>query len=304
VDKINAVLKREREFAVFPIVGADHCAKLLNINFSEIATDGKKLAMVLEHGYQFYQYDMVLVFSDPYVEAQALGCQIEFTPYPTLVTAKTSKRFDRTSVIIEAAKILKKKLNIPIFVSIKGPFSLASFLVGIDKFLRILLREEKQVKQAIDEALEFQLKYLEQILSLNVNIFLGDPVASASVISPNTFQKYAYEPLSILINKIKDKGLIAGIHICGETKPLLNLLDSLNADILSIEDIRPSTKTLKMGGVSTQTILYGTHTKIKAEVQKALERAPIIIATSCDVPPETNPENIKEMIKYAQQKNL
>ncbi len=298
MDKINSVIKKQNKFAIFPIVGADHCARLLNLNFPEVATDGKKLAKVLEYGYQLYKYDMVLVFSDPYVEAQALGCEIEFKPYPFLVTAKTNKRFNRTLVIIEAVEILKKRVDVPIFVSIKGPFSLASFLVGIDKFLRILLKDENEAKQVIDEALEFQQKYLEKLLSLNVNIFLGDPVASASVISPNTFQKYAYEPLRVLINKIRDKGLIAGIHICGETIPILNLLDSLNADILSIEDITPKTKTVKMGGVSTQTILNGTKAKIRSEVQMALEQAPIILSTSCDVPPETDPENIRELIKY------
>lgn len=301
MNKIESVLQRKHALAVFPIVSADHCAKLLNLTFSEVAADAKKLAMVLEYGYQLYQYDMVLVFSDPYVEAQALGCQVEFTPYPTLITAKTNKRFSRTSVIIEAIKILKKKAAVPVFVSIKGPFSLASFLVGINRFLRLLLKDEAEAKQAISEALEFQLKYLKQLLSLNVNIFLGDPVASASVISPHTFQKYAYEPLQILVSKVKDKGLFAGIHICGETKPILNLLDSLNADILSIEDITPKTKTIKMGGVSTQTILSGTKTKIRTEVKAALKQSPVIISTSCDVPPETPLQNIKEMIRYARQ---
>ncbi len=303
MDKILPVIQRKKPYAVFPIVGADHCAHLLNMNFQEVANDGRKLAEVLAYGCELYKYDMALVFSDPYVEAQALGCQVEFTPYPTLVAAKTDKKLDRTPVTIEATKILKKKLDIPIFVSIKGPFSLASFLVGIDKFLRLLLKEETEAKRAINEALEFQLGYLKQILSLNVNVFLGDPVASASVISPSTFQKYVYEPLKVLIKKIKDKGLIAGIHICGNTKPLLNQLDSLNADILSIEDISPTTKTLKMGGVSTQTILYGTKIKIRSEVKKALAQSPVIIATSCDVPPQTPIENIREMIQYARKQN-
>jgi len=298
MNKILDVIEGKQNYAVFPIVSADHCIRLLNLNFFEVATDGKKLAMVLENGYQLYKYDMVLVFSDPYVEAQALGCQLEFSPYPTLVTAKTDQRLDRTSVIIEATKILKQKLDIPIFVSIKGPFSLASFLVGIDKFLRMLLKKEDGAREVIDQALEFQKKYLSKLLALGVNIFLGDPVASASVISPSTFQKYAYKPLQILINKIKSKGLIAGIHICGETRPIIQILDSLKADILSIEDITPKTKTTKMGGVSTQTILHGTKVKIRAEAQMALEQAPIILATSCDVPPETPSENIKELIKY------
>lgn len=303
MNKILNIIERKQNFAIFPIVGADHCSQLLNLKFSEVANNGKKLAEVLEYGYDLYGYDMVLVFSDPYVEAQALGCQVEFSPYPTIVTAKTDKKIDRTPVIIEATKILKHKLDIPIFVAIKGPFSLASFLVGIDKFLRIILKDEKQIRQALDEALEFQIKYLEQLLSLDVNIFLGDPVASASVISPVVFQKYALPPLQILSNNIKTRKMLAGIHICGETKPIIKLLDSLNADILSIEDITPITKTIKMGGVSTQTILYDNKAKIISEIKVAQKQAPIILSTSCDVPPETPTENIKYMIEYARRQN-
>jgi uroporphyrinogen decarboxylase len=176
---------------------------------------------------------------------------------------------------------------------------LAAFLVGIDKFLRMLVKDEIEVKKAIDEALQFQIKYLEQLLSLNINIFLGDPIASASVISPDMFEKYAYRPLKFLVDEIKAKKLIAGIHICGDTKPIISMLDSLQADILSIEDITLATNTTRMGGVSTQTILSGDLIKIRKEVHLAKKQKNVIIATACDVPPETKPENIKEMIKCA-----
>ena len=284
---------------MFPIVGADHCTRLLNLNFSEIVNDGEKLAEVLEYGYNLYGYDMVLVFSDPYVEAQAMGCQLEFSPYPTLVTAKTDQRHDRTPIVIEATRILKHKLEVPIFVSIKGPFSLAAFLIGIDKFLRMLVKDTSAVKEAIDQALEFQKKYLSKLLAIGANIFLGDPLASASVISPDMFEKFAYQPLLVLVNEIKDKGLIAGIHICGDTRPIIAMLDSLKAGILSIEDITLVTETKRMGGVSTQTILSGDLLKIRKEVQLTKLQNHIIIATACDVPPETSPDSIKEMIRYA-----
>lgn len=299
MSNISAFISKGKKSAVFPIVGADHCAHLLNINFSEVAYSGRKLAKVIESGYDLYRYDMVLVFSDPYVEAQAMGCQLEFTPYPTLVTTRTDKKIDRTPVIIEAANIIKKKIKVPIFISIKGPFSLASFLAGVNNFLRMLVKEETKARRLIKAALDFQIKYLESLLSLGVNIFIGDPVASASVISPEMFKNYAFAPLQILVKKVKENSLLAGIHICGDTRPLIGQLDSLNADILSVEDISPITKTLKMGGVSTQTILCGTKAKIRQEVKKARLQEPLIIATACDVPPQTPKENIKEMIHYA-----
>ncbi len=279
------------------MVCADHCARLTNSNFSEVASNGEKLAEVLEYGYNVYQYDMALVFSDPYVEAQALGCPVQLEPYPILLGPKSNYIVDRTGDIIKAAKILKSKLDVPIFVSIKGPFSLAAFLVGIEKFLKMILKKATEAKNSVEQATEFQIGYLERLLSLEVDIFIGDPVASTSVISPEIFSKFAYEPIKILIRKIRPTGLLTGVHICGETQPIVPQLDTIGTDILSIEDITPATETIKMGGVATDTILYGDRGKIAEEVRKALSEPYLILSTSCDVPADTDPENIKAMIR-------
>jgi len=326
-DKIRAVIEHRRKFAVFPIVCADHCAHLLNKNFKDVATDGRELAEVLEYGYRLYNYDMVLIFSDPYVEAEAMGCIIEYNPNPKLCkkikflynkgddglsrvirgnkgrTKKNikCKSIDRTGEIIKAGKLLKKVVDVPVFVSIKGPFTLASFLAGIEDFLMIVLADERRAKSYIDMALEFQLNYLKKLLSIGVNVFIGDPMASSSVISPKVFEKFAYEPLKILIKQIKSAGMIAGVHICGDTKPIINIIDNLNADILSIEDITLKTKTLKMGGVSTLTLLNGDKIKIKKEIVSALKEDFLILSTSCDVAVHTPVENVKTMVEIARQ---
>lgn len=314
--KIEEVIHHQKKYAVFPMVCADHCAFLLRRDFKGIATNGEKLAEVLEYGYRLYGYDMILIFSDPYVEAEAMGCKIEYTPYPRLVSAPknlheylklnkfTPADFVRLSdlnqnrkrEIIKAAEILKKTVDVPVFVSIKGPFTLASFIYGIEKFLKLLLNDETQAKLLIDIALNFQLVYLDSLLKTAVHIFIGDPMVSTSIISPQAFKKFAQEPLRILIEKIKEAGLFAGIHICGDTRPIINLLDDLNADILSIEDVSLETKTTKMGGVSTQTLLYGTPDEIKKEIKKAVSTDRLVLSSSCDVPVNTPVENIKSMV--------
>ncbi len=306
MDSIEAVLAQKKKFAIFPIVCADHCAWLCKLSLAEVATDGEKLSRVLEYGYKLYRYDMVLVFSDPYVEAQALGCPVEFNPEPQLsgpaphLTAIEASpadgAVDRTTVIIKAARLLKQRVPVPVFVSIKGPFSLAAFFAGTETFLKLLLTDASKATAVIETAVDFQLHYLERLLELKVNIFIGDPLASASVISPELFAQFAFEPLSRLIKKIKKTDSLVGIHICGETRPIIRLLDALGADILSIEDITPQTKTLKMGGVSTATIFSGNKQKIGEEIQTALTEPSLVLATGCDVPMTTAPEAIKTMI--------
>jgi uroporphyrinogen-III decarboxylase len=303
VDRISEVVNRQISSAIFPLVCADHCAHLLKIQFSEVATSGEKLAEVLAYGYDRYQYDMVLVFSDPYVEAQALGCPVELDPYPILHGPRSNEHFDRTNEIMKATETLKRDLDIPIFVSIKGVFSLAAFLGGVEHFLKILLKRESEAKEFLQQAMQFQDTYLDSILSLGVNVFIGDPLASSSVISPTIFQKHALNPLKILIEKVKAKQMLAGIHICGDTRPIIEMLDGIRADILSVEDITTPTDTLRMGGVSTQTILNGDAATISAEVKSALHVTPLILSTSCDIPPQTHPDNIMTMIRAAREQD-
>ncbi|MEO0185605.1 MAG: uroporphyrinogen decarboxylase family protein [candidate division WOR-3 bacterium] len=318
---IEEVLKRKRRFAIFPIICADHCAHILHKNFKDVATNGEILAEVLEYGYNLYRYDMTLIFSDPYVEAEAMGCSLEYSPYPKLISnselirKKEIKALrlkseikglrlkfkDRTDEIIKSAQILREKVDVPVFVSIKGPFTLACFLYDTEDLLKLLLNNETTARSIIRMALDFQVEYLDRLLKIPVNIFIGDPLASASVISPNLFKKFAYEPLRILINKIKSAGMIAGVHICGDTRPIIEFLDNSGTDILSIEDISHKTKTLKMGGVSTITLLNSDKKKIQKEIELALKQDFLILSTSCDVPVNTPAENIETMLDIARQ---
>lgn len=299
MDRITAVIKKKERRAVFPIVVADHCAFLLRTTLAAVAQDGEKLAEAISYGYHLYGYDMVLLFSDPYLEAEALGCPVRLEPIPQLLGPRGKKGgSDRRKVILKAARLLKKMVDVPVFVSIKGPFSLTAFLIGMEEFLKMLIENGKKAKETLEEALQFQIDYLRQLLALEVNIFIGEPCASTSLISPDLFAQFAQEALTLLVKEVKEAGLLVGLHICGETKPIIPLLDKIGCDILSIEDITHKTETVNMGGVATETVFFGDEEKMKREIESAQNlNKPLILATSCDVPAETEPENIKMMIK-------
>lgn len=281
------------------MVCADHGAYLLNLKLKDVAEDGKKLAQAIQHCYELYRYDMVLVFSDPYVESQAMGCPVELDPYPTLLGPATRHSIDRTQEIILAAKILKTELDVPVFVSIKGPFTLAAFLAGIERYLKIILKKEAEASRFLEEALRHQLQYLQSLLALGVNIMIGDPLASSSVISPRIFFKYAFKGLQAIVAKAKNHGAIVAVHICGDVRPISKYLDDLGADILSIEDVDLRTRTLKMGGVGTNTILTGDLHRMRTEIEEAFKNKNLVLSTTCDVPPHTPPQHIKAMLRIA-----
>lgn len=295
MDNIRAVIRHKRKHAVFPLVCADHCTWLLGKKFPDVAHSAELLAAVLEHGLHRYEYDAVMLFVDAYVEAQALGCPIRFDPYPSLEGPRTKKHVDRTGIVIDAARILRQHVSVPVFVSVKGPFSLASFLAGVENFLKMVLTDRKGALALIDEALEHQVTYVRRLLKTGAHIFIGDPVASSSVVSPDVFLDFALGPVKVLCRHIKHCGSISGIHICGDTNPIITMLDEIDADILSVEDITPPTMTVKMGGVSTGSIIDRDHERIRQEVITALAQPHLILSTSCDVPIETDPASIKKM---------
>lgn len=296
MDDIKAVIQRTKKHAVFPLVCADHCAWLLKKKFSDVAHDPEQLAAALEYGLSMYGYDAIMVFVDTYVEAQALGCPLQFDPYPRLEGPRTAQCVDRTDIIIDAAVILRQHVSVPVFVSIKGPFSLASFLAGVEEFLKMVLTDKKRARELIDESLDHQVAYVKRLINTGAHIFIGDPMASASVVSPQVFSECALGPLQTLCREITHGGVLAGIHICGDTKPIISMLEDTGADILSVEDITPRTKTLKMGGVSTQSLISNDIERARKEVTAALAQSPLILSTSCDVPVEADPDIIRTMI--------
>ena len=149
MDKISSVIKKKSNYAVFPIVCVDHCAYLAGKTIAELSHDGEMIARALEYGYKVYQYDMVLLFLDSYVEAQALGCPVSYDPYPVLLGPRSKEILDRTPEIIKAADLIKNRIEVPVFVSIKGPFTLAAFTVGLEKFLKMVIKNCMELRFTI-----------------------------------------------------------------------------------------------------------------------------------------------------------
>jgi uroporphyrinogen-III decarboxylase len=116
------------------------------------------------------------------------------------------------------------------------------------------------------------------------------------VVSPDIFVEYALPPLKTMISRIKAFNGLAALHICGDTHPIIEHMDTSGADLLSIEDISVKTNTIKMGGIATSTVLYGSPMNIETEARTALTNDFLILSTSCDVPIQTPPENIEAMI--------
>lgn len=322
--RFAALLRGEKPArpVVFPMVVANHAARLEGFSISEAVTQEDTLARVLYSAYRFYGYDLVMVFSDTMVEAEAMGAQViipddddPFLLDPPRVSRLEPANPDkdgRMPVVLGATRRLKALLDdeAPVLTSLKGPFSLSSFLHGIEKFLEDLLTDPGRAHEFLRIATDNQVAYAEAIVKAGGIPFIGDPVASGSLISPEMFREFARPYLEQLVSAVHECGARVGLHICGETKALLADMVATRADFLSIDEMdmalarqKVGENTVLMGNVSTRLMLEGTADKVAAAAKDCLERGGphLILSTSCDVPTDAPKENVQALVAAARQ---
>lgn len=305
---------------VFPMVVANHAARLEGFTISEAVTQPDVLARVLYSAYRFYGYDLVMVFADTMVEAEAMGAQVlipedddPFVLEPPRVSRlepADPERDGRMPVVLEATRNLVRLLDgeAPVLTSLKGPFSLASFLRGIEPFLGDLLDDPERAREFLRLATDNQVLYARAIVKAGGTPFVGDPVASGSMISSTMFREFAQPFLGQLLDAIHEEGSRAGLHICGNATPILPEMAATGADFLSIDEAdmavarkRLGPSAVLMGNVSTGLLREGTPGDVRAAAGKCLAdgRPRLLLSSSCDVPVDAPPENVKAVVEAA-----
>jgi uroporphyrinogen decarboxylase len=310
--------ERPERPVVFPMVVANHAARLEGYSISEAVTQPDVLARVLYSAYRFYGYDLVMVFSDTVVEAEAMGAQVlipedddPFLLQPPRVSKlepANPEADGRMPVILNATRQLRALLEdeVPVLTSLKGPFSLASFLRGIDGFLEDLLSDPYRARDFLRLATENQTAYAQAIVKAGGIPFIGDPVASGSLVSPEMFREFALPYLAQLIRSVHEQGTKAGLHICGETKSILKDMVATRADFLSIDEMdlglarhEVGDNAVLMGNVSTRLLLEGKPERVAEAAAVCLARGGprLVLSSSCDVPADAPKENVKALVE-------
>ena len=79
-----------------------YCSRMSGYTVKEILTDAKKSAEAHLAFYNRFRPDSVIVYNDIYLEAEAIGCELEFfddrVPHPKSVLLKNKSRLARLKV--------------------------------------------------------------------------------------------------------------------------------------------------------------------------------------------------------------
>ena len=258
-------------------------AQLTGVDFREAARDPFIMAEALYQGYKRFGYDGVYAGWEASfnIVAEAMGCRLR-TPSNNISSVaegvvKEEKDIDglkppdperdgRLPIYLKVVEILKDRLGdeVPIFSYIPGPLTLSGLLYRVDRLMLDILMNPEIVYRLNEVSMEASKRFAEAKIRRGVDILvLADPTASASLISPEMFKKFAMPYIEEVMKFVREEGAIPSLHICGKTTPILEPMAETGAKILELDNVvdlgeakeRVGRKICLMGNVDTTLLL-------------------------------------------------
>ena len=304
---------------------------------------GRLMADAQTRAWETFRQDAVVAQSDNYYIAEGFGTHVEHhadgTPtFRAPAVTELAQVFDlkvpdpqragRMPVYLEAIGRLSERFKgeVAIRAPGTGPFSLASHVLGTERFLLELALASSEPDGAAARALRRLMELATDALTAFAAACLeagadmvqaGDSLASNDMISPRMYREWAlpYEQrFFAAINPLAQaRGAMTLLHICGNMTSVLELMADTGAQILELDSKvslaeakqRVGNRVCLMGNLNPVTVLWqGSAAEVESAAAQAIADAShdggFILGSGCEVPVGAPPENILAMIRAVQ----
>ncbi|PKM80729.1 MAG: uroporphyrinogen decarboxylase [Firmicutes bacterium HGW-Firmicutes-14] len=309
-----------------PIVG-NTAARVIGVKVSEFRRNGKLIAKAQVEAYRMFKYDIIRIFTDLYTLAEAMGAKIHYPPdetaYHEAPAINDLSEIDRLEPAdphrdgnlphhLEAMKTAVEEIGREAVVTgaVTGPFTNASLLIGTELLVKLTIKNPPIVHKLCEISLATALNYIKAIIDAGCTPSLTDAMSSCAVIGPRQFKEFSFPYLKRIIDYIHSRGQKVTLHICGNTKPIWELMAMTGADCLSIDSdadlleckLKIGDKVRLMGNVRpSETMLMGSPDYVRREVLECMLKGfgnpkGFIVASGCSLPTETPFANIHAML--------
>lgn len=301
-----------------PFVGV-HGGHLTGVDAETYLKSADEVVSGVSKSIEEYNPDGVPVVFDLQIEAEILGCQLQWAPHnpPAVVShplADGKKLADlkvpsitdgRIPVAVEATKVLREKHpDVALYGLITGPFTLALHLLGTDIFMK-LFEAPEEVNEVMEFCTEVGLKMSEYLLDAGCDIIaVVDPMTSQ--IDPMTFESFVTPYSTRIFDFVRQREKLSSFFVCGHAQQNIEAMCNCKPDNVSIDENIPLDfvkeialkKGISFGGnlKLTVVLLMGDEDDCRENAIECLDmggKKGFILAPGCDLPMETPPANIK-----------
>ncbi len=302
-----------------------------NIRYSDAHTNANKMARAAASTFEIFGYESANVPFDLCVEAEALGCAIDFQTDVDAFLAPTVQipitnyeinfpdvtRAGRIPLVADAVRELRRGIGKQIAIGawMPGPFTLGWQLFGADAWLARVGQSPSTASSLRSEPAQdaLPLPALADFLARVANFYYAagadfitvhEMGGSPQIIGPKHFRNLVKPALQKLFAQM---ALPKILSICGDTNALVRDLAECGADALNVDHRNDLARTRRelphailLGNFDPVGLLSrGTPAQIARAVEEIAQAGADAVMPGCDLYPDIPDENMRALMKSA-----
>lgn len=300
--------------------------QLIGKTVEELVRSGHNQALCIEAIARRFDTGVSFSLMDLSVEAEAFGGHVIYSSneIPTLHEAlihdeEEAKALQVPEVgagrtgeciegIREAAELVTDR---PVLAGIIGPYSLAGRLLDMTEIMVLCYDDPELVEMVLEKATTFLIEYAKALKAAGANgIAMAEP--AAGLLSPSMIEEFSNPYVERIRSAVEDETFLFLYHNCGMVVPLMKEIGDLNVRAYSFGnaiDLEEALKVLPsdrmvIGNIDPVGVIRsGTPEAIEQKTLALLERCSkyknFVLASGCDIPPQTSMENLDAFFEAA-----
>jgi MtaA/CmuA family methyltransferase len=297
---------------LMPITMMFACVQI-GARYRDYCTDYRVLVEGQMRTAEAFGFDYVNTMSDPAREAADCGAVVEyFDNQPVAIVEDQALLADKTRLVslkipdplgggrmhnsLKGLALFKERVGKDKMIEgwIEGPIAEGADLRGINTLMLDFFDDPAFVRDLFAFVIEMELRFAREQLKAGADVIgVGD--AAASLVGPDIYNE--------LGGKVR-------LHICGNTRRILEGMGKLGCDIVDLDSMAPISEarqqmgpnTILLGNLNPVVVLRnGDPAGVTAAISECHRQAgaPFIVGAGCEVPRDTPAENLRALCAYA-----
>lgn len=225
-----------------------------------------------------FDFDYVSAISDPAREAADLGASIEwFDDQPPAINESHALLADKTVLAslrapdvhagrmgdrLRALEMLRREVGGDLLIEgwVEGPCAESADLRGINNLMTDFADDPIFVHDLMEFVVEMELSFAKAQIEAGADLIgIGD--AAASLVGPKVYNEIVWPFEKQLVDGIHAMGGLVRLHICGNTKRILEGMGRIGADIVDLD--YPSPVAMGRAAMGPNQVLLGNLDPVK-----------------------------------------
>jgi MtaA/CmuA family methyltransferase len=303
-------------------------ADLAGVRYIDYARDHRVLADAQVSVAERFDLDYVSAISDPAREASDLGAAVEwFDDQPPAIVESRALLDEKCKLAslrlpdlaapgrmrdrVEAVGLLAKRCGTTRMVEgwVEGPCAMSADLRGLNTLMLDFFDDPPFVETLFDFTVRMEVEFARAQVEAGATLIgVGD--AAASLVGPKLYTRFVLPWEQKLVAAIRAFGVPVRLHICGNTKRIVEGMGRTGAEIVDLDYPTPlgharramRESQVLLGNIDpVRALRDGTPASVEAALAECHEQAgaAYICGAGCEVPRGTPQANLEAMAHFA-----